>query len=128
MPPEKVRGMSITIVTRALRHEPFAHVATCSDIHPQVLPRVLVNKSPVRAVQRPQRRCRHRVHVVQTADRIAIPDGPYIRSKPARQHIQQRRLARAGFTDHRQHFTRPKIDIHVEQRRYPAIGQRQSAR
>ena len=43
---------NVAVVSGALRHEPFADIATGSDIHAQVLPRVLMHEPPVGTVQR----------------------------------------------------------------------------
>ena len=113
---------------RALRHQPLADIAAGGDVHAQVLPRVLVHETPVRPVQRAQRRRRHGVHIVQPARRIAIPHRAGIRAHAARQHVQQRRLAGTGLAHHGQHLAGPEIDIDIDQRGDAAERQRQTAR
>ena len=119
---------NVAVMPRALRHQPFADIAAGGDVHAQVLPRILMHETPVGTMQRAQRRRRHRVHVVQPARRIAIPDGAGIGRQPAGQHVQQRRLAGARFADHRQHLARPQIDIDAAQRGDGAERQRQTTR
>ena len=67
---------NVAVVSGALRHEPFADIATRGDIHAEVLPRVLMHEPPIGTVQRSQRRRGHRVHVVQMAGRITVPTAP----------------------------------------------------
>ena len=93
-PVDRLRA-DVAVVPRALRHQPLADIAAGGDVHAQVLPRVLMHEAPIGTMQRAQRRRRHRVHVVQMAGGIAIPDGAGIRRQTARKHVQQRGLAGA---------------------------------
>jgi hypothetical protein len=79
--------------------------------HAQVLARILVHEAPVRCDATPgSAGAGLGVHVDARAprDRDTAPAPPAAPCWPE-QHVEQRRLARAGFADDRQHLAGPQI-------------------
>ena len=116
------------VMPRSLRHQALADIAASRHPHAQRGTRVLLHETPVRPMQRPQFRRRHRVHIMQRPGRIAVPHHTRIRTHPARQHVEQGGLTRAALTNNRQHLTRPEVNINIDQRWDGAEAQVQATR
>jgi hypothetical protein len=86
------------------RHQPFAHIATGGDPHPQAHGRVLVDIAPVGAEEEPPLRFREAGEIACGAIAHAVEHAAGIRRRLAGEKLQQSGLARPGFAHHREHL------------------------
>ena len=105
------RGLAdLAVVPVADRHQPLADIGAGRHRHAQPVGRVLVDETPVGAHQEAALRLAHAVEVAERAVAHAVGDRAGSRRQPRREAVEQRRLARAGFADDRQHFARPQLE------------------
>ena len=86
----------------AQRHQPLADIAARRDVHAQAARGVLMHEAPVGAHQRAPLRFREVGEIAHRAVALAVMHLARIRRHQAGDHVQQRRLAGAGFADDRQ--------------------------
>ena len=105
------RGFAdVAVVAVADSHQPLADIGARRHRHAQPVGGVLVNEAPVGAHQEAALRLAHAVEVAEIAVAHAVRHRTRRRQEPRRDAVEQRRLARAGFADDRQHFPRPEIE------------------
>ena len=99
------RGVAnAAIVIPADRHQPLADIGAGRDRHAQALRGVLMHIAPVGAEQETPLGFAQRIEIAQHAVAHAIGHTARGRRHLRRQHLQQRRLARTGLADDRQHL------------------------
>ena len=117
------RGVSDpAIVIPAHRHQPLADIGAGRHRHPQAQRGILMHIAPVGAKQKPPLGFAEGCEIAHHAVAHPVRHTPRARRQLRRQQLQQRRLARAGFADDRQHLAGIERKGHVAAGRQPAIG------